>query len=175
MTVRRGGAADLAAVADTAIDIYTAAMRRSPQVAAHRRVMLEEHLRHPGLVCALAEDGDENTLLGFGYCYPGTPGDWWYDSVNRALGRRAREWLADCLEVVELHVRPDHQGNGLGRALLTLLLADATAATAVLSTHDQDSPARALYRSVGFVDLLTDYRFPGGSERFAIMGARLDA
>lgn len=173
MTLRRGDARDLAERAAEAIEVYTQAMRRSPQVAMHRRAMLDEHLRRPGLVCALAES-DRGDLLGFAYSYPGSPGDWWYDSVFRALGERAAEWLTDCVEVVELHVQPSCQGNGHGRALLRLLLDAAVARTAVLSTHDKESAARWLYRSFGFVDLLTDYRFPGGTERFAVMGARLD-
>jgi len=40
----------------------------------------------------------------------------------------------------------------------------------VLSTHDRDSPARALYRSFGFTDLLRDFSFPGSAEVYAILG-----
>jgi hypothetical protein len=39
-----------------------------------------------------------------------------------------------------------------------------------LSTHDRDSPARALYRSFGFVDLLRDFTFPGSAEVYPILG-----
>ena len=71
---------------------------------------------------------------------------------------------------VVLHVHPSHQGRGLGRLLLQSLLDNSTSRTVVLSTHDRQSPARELYRSFGFVDLLCDFRFPGSSEVYAILG-----
>jgi hypothetical protein len=40
----------------------------------------------------------------------------------------------------------------------------------VLSTHDRESPARNLYRSVGFIDLLSGFVFPGSSEVYVVMG-----
>ncbi|NED58401.1 GNAT family N-acetyltransferase, partial [Micromonospora aurantiaca] len=47
--------------------------------------------------------------------------------------------------------------------------------TVVLSTLDRrpDTPARNLYRSVGMVDLLSDFEFPGGGPRYAVMGGTL--
>ena len=53
------------------------------------------------------------------------------------------------------------------KSLLALLL------TAVLSTMDTNSPARRLYRSLGFTDLLTGYRFSGAPVPYAVMGAAL--
>ena len=44
-------------------------------------------------------------------------------------------------------------GGGLGRRLLERLLAEAGTDRAWLITHDLDSPARALYRSLGFLQL----------------------
>ena len=43
----------------------------------------------------------------------------------------------------------------------------------MLSTQDADSPARRLYRSLGFADLLTGFIFPGGGPPYAVMGAAL--
>jgi ribosomal protein S18 acetylase RimI-like enzyme len=54
--------------------------------------------------------------------------------------------------------------------ILQTLLDSSSSRTAVLSTHDHDSPARALYRSFGFTDLLRDFRFPGSAEVYAILG-----
>ena len=168
--------AGFAPYADTAIDIYAEAMQRPSHVAVQRRAMLARHLTYDGVVAVLAFDAD-GQLVGFGYGYPGRPGQWWHDSVTRALGeqpaQQVEHWLGDSFEVVELHVRPAYQGQGIGRRLLSTLLAQATQRTTVLSTHDQQSPARRLYRSFGFRDLICDYRFPGGVERFCIMGAEL--
>jgi hypothetical protein len=43
----------------------------------------------------------------------------------------------------------------------------------VLSTRDAQTPARKLYFSLGFADLLTDFLFPGGGPPYAVMGAAL--
>ena len=68
---------------------------------------------------------------------------------------------------------PAYQHQGLGRSLLYRLTADLGERNALLSTHDSDSPARHLYRSAGFVDLLTAFRFSGGDPPYAVMGALL--
>ena len=43
----------------------------------------------------------------------------------------------------------------------------------MLSTQDAESPARQLYRSVGFADLLPGFWFSGGDSPYAVMGATL--
>jgi hypothetical protein len=50
-----------------------------------------------------------------------------------------------------------------------MLLDGLATRTAVLSTHDKESPARSLYRSAGFEDLLTGFVFPGSAEVYAVM------
>jgi ribosomal protein S18 acetylase RimI-like enzyme len=86
---------------------------------------------------------------------------------------RAAEWMSDSFEIAELHVLPAHQGQGIGRNLLLRLAAGRAERTAVLSTHDTDSPARHLYRALGFTDLLTSFAFSGWDPLYAVMGARL--
>ena len=68
---------------------------------------------------------------------------------------------------------PEYQRRGIGRRLVLTLTAGRTERTAVLSTQDADSPARRLYRSLGFADLLTGFIFPGGGPPYAVMGAEL--
>ena len=65
----------------------------------------------------------------------------------------ADHWLAGQFAVVWIAVHPDRRGRGLGRALLERLLAGAGTERAWLITHDLDTPARALYRSLGFQEL----------------------
>ena len=155
----------------TTAHIYGEAMRRPPELVVQRREIMASHVHRPGFVGVLARDDDD--IVGFGYGYRGRPGDWWHDVVAKALGRRdAREWLADSFELAELHVLPPSQGHGVGRQILETLLTKIDATTTVLSTHDRESPARALYRSVGFVDLLTGFVFPGSSEVYVVMGRR---
>lgn len=169
--VRLVDAAGFAPLVDAAAEIYGAAMRRSPATVTSRRDLMRAHLDRPGFVAVAACAGD--ALVGFGYGYLGGPGQWWHDVVAAALGREAsRTWLSGAFELAELHVAPAHQGHGLGRRLIDLLITGADGTTVVLSTPDASTPARKLYRSLGFVDLLTGFRFPGSSEMYAVMGLR---
>ena len=69
---------------------------------------------------------------------------------------------------------PEYQGHGVGAGLLLALTSGRRERTAVLSTRDADSPARRLYRGMGFTDLLTGFAFyPGSEPPYAVMGAEL--
>ncbi|MGN6472427.1 MAG: GNAT family N-acetyltransferase [Mycobacteriales bacterium] len=172
--------ARMRALAGPAASVYGAAMRRSPEVVVQRREIIVSHTAYPGFLCAAAfddadtDDEPDGEMVGFGYGYLGASGQWWHDTVAQALGRDGtRRWLRNGFELAELHVLPHHQGAGLGRRLLSDVLARTTADHAVLSTPDTESPARMLYRSVGFEDLLCGFFFPGSSEVYAIMGVDL--
>jgi ribosomal protein S18 acetylase RimI-like enzyme len=155
----------------TAAHIYGEAMHRPPELVVQRREIMQSHLHRRGFRSVAAQIGDD--LVGFGYGYHGRAGEWWHDIVAKALGRAAaKEWLTDPFELAELHLLPSHHGAGIGRTMLTTLLDGVTAQTVVLSTHDQESPARSLYRSAGFEDLLTGFVFPGSAEVYAVMGRR---
>jgi GNAT superfamily N-acetyltransferase len=156
-----------------AAQIYGEAMQRPPELVVQRREIMAAHVHRGGFVGVLARDAD-GCVVGFGYGYHGRPGDWWHDVVGRALGRRdGREWLSDSFELAELHVHPSRHGQGIGRRVLDTVLGQATGTTVVLSTHDRESPARHLYRSFGFADLLTGFVFPGSTEVYVVMGKRL--
>jgi len=121
---------------------------------------------------------DERALIGFAYGFHGSAGQWWHDVVRENLtahhGREtAGHWLGDSFEFAEVHVRPDHQGRGTGRAMMQTLAAGRPERTAVLSTPDGQTRARRLYRSLGFADLLPAFIFPGACPSYAIMGAEL--
>jgi ribosomal protein S18 acetylase RimI-like enzyme len=117
-------------------------------------------------------------VIAFAYGFHGGSGQWWHDLVRSALISRsghgaAIEWLGDSFEVAEVHVHPEYQRRGIGRRLLYRLTGGRAERTAVLSTMDTNSPARRLYRSLGFTDLLTGYRFSGAPVPYAVMGAAL--
>lgn len=167
--VRLIEADEFAGLVGAAAEVYGAAMQRASDLVIQRRDIMAGHVDRRGFVAAVAHEND--TLVGFGYGYHGRPGEWWHDVVAGALGRdQARVWLSDAFELAELHVDPDHQGAGVGRQLLGAVLGAAKGRTVVLSTHDRETVARSLYRSVGFVDLLRDFRFPGSGEVYAVLG-----
>jgi GNAT superfamily N-acetyltransferase len=162
----------LSARTDDVLEVYADAMEVSRMAARSRRSVIGAHLDRDGLLATAALDGDR--LIGIAYGYRGAPGQWWHDHVRAAMGREmASTWLQDAFEVCELHVRPPFHGTGVGRELITRLLAATPAATAVLTTPDSETRARAFYRAGGWVDLVRDLRFPGDPRSFAVLGLRL--
>jgi GNAT superfamily N-acetyltransferase len=162
------GATEFATYVATAAQVYGDAMGRPPELVVQRGEIMAAHLHRRNFVAVVALADDED-LIGFGY--RGRAGEWWHDIVAEALGRQqAKRWMNDAFELAELHVRPDRQGQGLGRRLLASVADNACGDTIMLSTHDRDSAARELYLSFGFVDLLRGFVFPGSREVYAIMG-----
>ena len=167
---------DLLRRLDDVVTVYGEAMGYRAELLQTRRGYIAAHVRRPGFraVATLATDG---RLVGFGYGYTSGPGQWWHDQVRSALDSDARRvWLADCFEVVELHVGPHAQGHGIGARQLRALLSMAEGTTTLLSTPEADereSRAWRLYRRFGFVDVLRSFIFPGDERAFAVLGREL--
>ena len=179
VSVRELGPAEFIARLDQLIAVYAAAMQPPAELLAGRRSIMAGHAGHPGFrALAVTADGT-GAMAGFGYGFHGAAGQWWHDTVRRALAERRGEvaasaWLDDSFEVAELHVAPDHQGHGIGASVLLRLTSGRPERTALLSTRDADTTARRLYRGTGFTDLLTAFHFfPGGEPPYAVMGAEL--
>ena len=169
---------------DVLVGIYADAMDADEGLLPGRRELMRRHAGYPAFKALQARAGGADQVrgprpvLGFSYGFHGQRGQWWYDAVSAALTGAIGQaltasWLADCVEVAEVHVRKDQQRCGIGTRLLTGLVAGRPERTALLSTPDRDSTARRLYRRMGFRDLLTGYIFPGGSPPYAVMGALL--
>ncbi|WP_233508370.1 GNAT family N-acetyltransferase [Spongiactinospora gelatinilytica] len=175
--LRHVGPDEFGARLDAAIVIYTAAMRPPADQLSGRKSIMRNHTTYPDFTCVLAECEDGEPV-GFAYGFHGAADQWWHDVIYRSLSQAggpeaALGWLGDTLEIAEVHVHPDYQGKGTGRAMMHALCDGRPERTSVLSTHDRPTAARHLYHSLGFADLLTQYVFPGGYERYAIMGASL--
>lgn len=141
-------------------------------VPPDRYAVLNRHVHYPGFHALGAFD--EDRMVGYTYGTDCAEGQWWFDQVRRALiGAGHVGWVDDAHAVTELHVLPSHQGRGVGYALLTRLLAGTDRPIALLSTYDLPSAARRLYQRVGFVDLVTGFRFGVTPQPFALMGAHL--
>ncbi|GIF11894.1 GNAT family N-acetyltransferase [Actinoplanes teichomyceticus] len=167
---------DLLRRLDDVVAVYGEAMGYRQELLQTRRGYIGSHVRRPGFR-AVATLTAEGRVMGFGYGYTSAPGQWWHDQVRYALGEQSRrQWLTDCFEVVELHVRPAAQGHGVGARQLRALLAMATGRTVLLSTPEADeqaSRAWRLYRRFGFTDVLRHFYFPGDERAFAVLGREL--
>lgn len=158
------------------VDVYVAAMRYPDQVAGARSSLWHEHSTRAGFDCVVALD-DDGAILGLAYGYRGRPGQWWYTEVRRGLEVAAPQliqpWMQHFFELTELHVRPDTQGSRLGETLLRSLLRNREETHVLLSTPEGENRAWRLYRRLGFVDLLRDYRFSGDQRPFGVLGRSL--
>ncbi|MEU7833266.1 GNAT family N-acetyltransferase [Nonomuraea sp. NPDC049129] len=180
---RGAGQAEFTEHLDTVIGIYAAAMRPPADQITGRKAIMRNHGTYPYFQCYFAELRGESEayppkIVGFAYGFRGAPGQWWHDVVFRALENQAgREvadaWLGNAFELAEIHLHPDYQGKGIGRAMIATLCAGRRERSAVLSTHDRPTTARHLYASMGFTDLLSPFLFPGGYEQYAIVGRPL--
>jgi ribosomal protein S18 acetylase RimI-like enzyme len=158
--------------------IYAAAMDARQDELPSRQAIMERHAGYPGFRALAVYRGEPPRIVAFTYGFRGHPGQWWHDVVRSGITARAGEptasaWLENVLEIAEVHVHPDYQARGIGRRMVLALTAGRDEKTALLSTRDDETPARHLYRSLGFTDLLTSFMFPGGGPPYAVMGADL--
>ncbi|MHA3704803.1 GNAT family N-acetyltransferase [Jatrophihabitans sp. YIM 134969] len=165
---------EMVARVDEAMAIYVAAMGYHVSAGKARAAATRAHTRYDGFASVAAVHTPSGRLLGFGYGYTSRPGQWWHDLVRRAVEPSTAEvWMADAFELSELHVSPDAQGRGIGRAVLAALASRTTESTMLLSTPDAETRAFRLYTDLGFVALARRHRFPGDGRPFAVLGARL--
>jgi GNAT superfamily N-acetyltransferase len=136
------------------------------------RERLPRHAARQDFVFLLAHEGSE--LVGFGYGYTGEYGQWWTDSVGKALTAAQREaWLdPPHYEVVELHVVPSRQRAGVGSRLLAQLLSRQPHDRAVLSTQRGSRKARGFYAKNGWSEL-AEVDFGPGYPPYMVLGKRL--
>lgn len=136
-----------------------------------RQRIRETHSKRPGFRLVVACAGPER-VVGMAYGYHGSNGQWWHDTVVRALEPMlAAEWLGDSYELVEIAVHPAVQGNGIGSDLFAELISGRPEATCVLSTRT-DSEAHRLYSRLGF-EVIREMAFTTGGYPFYVMGKRL--
>ncbi|TDC70913.1 GNAT family N-acetyltransferase [Streptomyces hainanensis] len=164
---------DLAARVDEALAVQAQAFGLSDEEVAVRRHIVQRHLASPG-ARALGATTRGGRLVGFVYGMPNDRAQWWSTVVEPYLRRVGNEdWLTDSFTITELHVLPGYQRHGIGRRLITMLTDAATEPRTILSAVDTESPARALYRKLGYHDLARRVLFPSAPCPYAVMGAYL--
>jgi ribosomal protein S18 acetylase RimI-like enzyme len=183
------GAEQFAAELDAFIEVYAAAMSAPRIQLPGRRAIMEQHTGYPSFraITVSGEGGGAARarwrrpgpgVVGFAYGFHGARGQWWHDLVRSALSvtrgdPEAQAWTADSFEIAEVHVHPDHQGHGIGHAMMLRLSDGRPERTSLLSTPDADTRARRLYHRLGFADLLTGFNFAGAGPPYAVMGSAL--
>ncbi len=184
--LRELNASQFLARLDVLTGIYALAMDAPAAQLPGRRATMERHAGYPAFRAVTAvlsardasPAGDHAAVVGFAYGFHGAAGQWWHDVVLATLTAErgdedARYWLGDSFEIAEVHVHPDYQGGGIGRAMMHALVAGRRERAALLSTPDGHTRARRLYRSLGFTDLVPPFTFPGSGPAYAIMGVAL--
>lgn len=164
---------DLSARIDEALAVQALAFGLSDDEVEVRRHIVYRHLLHPGALAlgALTETG---RLVGFVYGMPNSRTHWWSTVVEPYLRRNGTDsWLDDSFVITELHVHPGFQGRGIGRSLITTITDSVEQPRSILSAIDIDSPARGLYRALGYQDLARQVMFPSAPSPYAVMGAPL--
>lgn len=82
--------------------------------------------------------------------------------------------VGDQGDVMTIAVSADRQGRGLGRALLTELIGEATRRGAVdlfLEVRHDNAPAKELYRKMGFVEIGVRRGYYNGADAIAMRRA----
>jgi ribosomal protein S18 acetylase RimI-like enzyme len=134
-------------------------------ITAFEHDIFPRHLKREGFAMT-ASRNDAGELIGFCYGYIGEHGQYWTDYVAaRIHPSLEKAWLGGHFEVAELAVHADERGKGLGRALLTTLLASRGEDRVALQTLEKESPALPLYESLGFTAF-------GEFENYVVLGQR---
>jgi ribosomal protein S18 acetylase RimI-like enzyme len=133
---------------------------------------LPAHATRDDFVFLVAREDDE--IVGFGYGYTGSSGQWWTDHVEQSLTVAQRaEWIEPPhFEIVELHVKPSQQRHGIGSALLAQLLTRQPHDRALLSTQTGSRKARGFYAKNGWSELAS-VDFGLGYPPYLVLGKRI--
>jgi ribosomal protein S18 acetylase RimI-like enzyme len=169
---------DLAGRAAEALAVQAAAFGLSREEVAVRLQIVARHALAPGVrafgAVERSRPGAFGHLVGFGYGMPNDRSHWWSSVIEPHLEANGNgAWLDYSFSVTELHVHPAYQGRGLGRLLITTLCGETDLPRTILSAIDRDTPARVLYRSLGYRDLANLVMFPNTTVPYAVMGAHL--
>ncbi|MEV6105808.1 GNAT family N-acetyltransferase [Streptomyces sp. NPDC051940] len=167
------GPLDLAGRVDEALAVQALAFGLTDDEVGVRRHVVLRHTTNHG-VRALGATNSEGRLVGFVYGMPNNRVYWWSTVVQPYLRANGLDWwLDDAFVITELHVLPGYQKHGIGRELITRITDEAVEPRSILSAIDTESPARRLYRALGYHDLARRVLFPSAPSPYAVMGAEL--
>jgi ribosomal protein S18 acetylase RimI-like enzyme len=167
------GPLDLPARVDEALAVQALAFGLSDDEMEVRRHIVLRHGMYAGCRALGATTG-EGRLVAFVYGMPNDRSHWWSTVVEPYLrGTGTDDWLDGSFVITELHVHPAYQARGIGRTLITAITDAVEQPRSILSAIDIESPARRLYRALGYEDLARQVQFPSAPKPYAVMGAPL--
>ncbi|PFA70374.1 GNAT family N-acetyltransferase [Bacillus sp. AFS015802] len=129
----------------------------------------KRHSTYPLFEGYLALAGEE--VVGYIYGYSSRKGQYYHELLARHLNSE-REWMVNCMELVELGVDPSYRGRGIAKHLVGRLLQNRTEETVLLTTRKNNHPAIAFYQSLGFTTIREGF-YPNVPHEYIIMGKRL--
>jgi ribosomal protein S18 acetylase RimI-like enzyme len=167
------------ALQDQLVKAYRDAFGASPYCKGEAEVAdfaqsLPRHMGQQGFRMVVALEGPARRVVGFAYGYENTADQWWYQEVAKAAQSWiVAQWLAGSFRLVEMAVKPEAQGRGIGGLMHDHLLTGLSYQKAVLSTMVAETNAYAMYRKRSWRVLLDDFHFPGVARPYRIMGLEL--
>lgn len=161
------------------VNIYREAFSAPPYCKKEDEVFdfaqsLPHHVEKAGFEMAVAFEKQSEAIIGFAYGYTNRPDELFQQEVAKAVHPDSvRDWLVNSFRLVEMAVRPDAQGQGIGGALHDSLLRGLSYEKAVLATMAAETKAYKLYRKRGWRVLLEEIYFPNVPRPYRIMGFEL--
>lgn len=149
VTYSRHNRTATAPLLSTVVDLYAVVYaeppyREGPEQVERFRVSLRDDVARAEFSLITAHDGGQ--LVGAAYGWTMAAGTWWSRSDHQPSAD-IRD--VDKLAVMEWIVRPGRRAEGIGAALIRLLLEDRVERYATLAS-DPRSVARAMYERAGW-------------------------
>lgn len=135
----------------------------------------QRQISYQGFDGYVAQSG-KGEIIGFVYGYQSLPGQFYHGVLSQAVSADAYEkWLSDCFEIVELVVNPAYRRQGNGKKLLERLLKNKPMKTGVLTTQVENIPAKKLYQSMDFEEIIPSFYPMSPNEAYTMMGKILSS
>ncbi|MCR8847676.1 GNAT family N-acetyltransferase [Rossellomorea sp. SC111] len=113
----------------------------------------------------------DDRVAGYIYGYSSRKGQYYHDLLASHL-HPERDWMKNCMELVELGVDPSYRGRGIGKQLVEQLLKNRKEKRVLLTTRKDNDTAIAFYHAGGF-KVIREGFYPNVPHEYIIMGKRL--
>lgn len=154
VTLKPANASQAHALFEPICELYDMIFSQPPfdwtdeRAVAHRH-NLERLLANPSFGAATAHVDTE--LVGFGYGVPLKPNtQWWHGAVEPLPADLTAEWPGRTFAIIDLGVRQAYRRQGIGRALLEMLLTSREEERATLAVRPTATGAQAFYQHSGW-------------------------